>query len=563
MKIIFKYLSILIFLLTLNNYLISQIAPNKYYIEFTDKNHNNYNLDTPESFLSARAIQRRINQSIDINYSDLPVSNKYIDSLKHLGIQVLNTSKWFNSAIIYTEDNSQLDILRGLSFVRYINKFQSVPEYSLYKDNKYPSLSSPTYFTNKNISSSNYYDYGYSAQQVSIHNGEYLHNNGYRGAGIMIAITDAGFEGLPSLSTFDSIYNSNRVICTRNFVHGGTHVYGYHSHGTRVFSTIGANYPGQLVGTAPEADFVLLMSEDPDSEHLIEEYNWASAAEFADSIGADIINVSLGYLNFDFNHLSHTYSDLNGRTSVISQAASLAMRKGMIVVVAASNMGQDSIHHWICTPADTDSILTLGAISADSIYAPFSSIGPSYDGRIKPDLVAVGSGTYHQDPNGDIVTGNGTSFASPLIAGLAACLWQKFPNKTNIEIIKALQQSGHLYDNPNYYLGYGIPNMKTASDLLTTNTSNFFTHNNIHIFPNPCNSELNIQINLQRRNIDKLTVQLSDMLGKFILIKDINLDIDNTNLIKIDNIDNLESGFYILSLITNEGIISKKIVVSK
>ena len=517
----------------------SQVAPNKYFIQFTDKNYNNYSLENPEEFLSPRSLERRARQGILMDLSDLPVSNFYVDSIKKFGVQVLNTTKWFNGVTIYSEDPEIITTIQNLGFVNNVVKLQ--PDQSNKK--QVPSK----YFVERNIKkgikSENYYDYGSSWNQISIHNTQYLHNEGYRGAGIMIAITDAGFTGLPNLPAFDSVYNSNRVLATRNFVYGGTEVYSYSTHGMRVFSIIAGNYPGNLIGTAPEADFVLLMSEDPDSEYIIEEYNWISAAEFADSIGADIINVSLGYLNFDDSTQNHTYQDLDGETTPIAIAAKTAAAKGMIVVCAAANSGESPTHPYINTPGDAKDVLTAGAIWSDLSYASFSSIGPSYDGRVKPDVVAMGAGTYNQNPDGSIGTGSGTSFSAPLISGITACLWQKFPEKTNFEIMDAIKKSSHLFLEPSNYLGYGIPNLLLASIILGDENLKLETPD-IQIFPNPFIDTFNIKLN--NKPGQKVQVMIHDITGRrsyFWMVTTFN---QPNQTITISDFENLKAGIYIV-----------------
>ncbi len=501
-----RFLFLFVLILFISNS-FSQVAPNKYFIQFTDKNYNNYNLENPEEFLSSRSLERRARQGILLDMSDLPVSNFYVDSIKKYGVQVLNTTKWFNGATIYSEDPEIIATIQNLGFVNNAVKLQ--PGQNNKKE--VPSKYFVERNLNKGVKSENYYDYGPSWDQVSIHNTQYLHNQGYRGAGIMIAITDAGFTGLPNLPAFDSVYSSNRVIATRNFVHGGTDVYAYSTHGMRVFSIIAGNYPGNLIGTAPEADFALLMSEDPDSEYIIEEYNWISAAEFADSIGADIINVSLGYLNFDDSTQNHTYQDLDGETTPIAIGAKIAAAKGMVVVCAAANSGDSSTHPYINTPGDAKDILTAGAIWSDLSYASFSSIGPSYDGRVKPDVVAMGAGTYNQNLDGSIGTGNGTSFSAPLISGIVACLWQKFPEKTNYQIIDAIVKSSHLFLEPNNYLGYGIPNLLIASTILGDENIKIETPD-IQIFPNPFIDTFNIKLN--NKQGQKVQIMIHDIMGR-------------------------------------------------
>ncbi len=500
----------LLILLFLSVSLLGQVAPKKYYIEFTDKDNNGYSLDNPEEFLSERSLQRRANQGILLNETDLPVTQTYVDSLESLGLEVLNVSKWFNSATVYTLDSNLIDTITQLSFVCNSAKFTPFPTgKSVAVSNNYKKLrklnAGPT---KENI---DFYDYGDCAVQIKMHNAHKLHNEGYRGKGMMIAVTDAGFTGLPNLPSFDSLYNDNRVLATKNFVHGGDTVYNHSTHGMRVLSILAANYPGNLIGSAPEATYLLLMSEDPYSETFIEELNWISAAEYADSMGADILSVSLGYVNFDTPEFNHSYEDLDGQHAIISIAATIASNKGILVVAAAANSGNEEEHPWIAAPGDADGIITAGAVWSDQTYAGFSSIGPSYDGRVKPDLTAMGGGTYNQELGGTIGNGNGTSFSTPLLSGMLACFWQKHPERTNMEIIEAVRKSGHLYHTPTVYMGYGIPNFDFADTILEKGDL-VLPDKNFSVYPNPFNDNFNIQFD--NNPGDSIEISISDINGR-------------------------------------------------
>lgn len=531
----------------------TQVAPNKYYIELRDKSNNLYSLDNPEEFLSERALQRRANQNIMLDYSDLPLSQVYIDSLKTFNISILNVSKWFNSVLVYAENPETIDSIKNLDFVNNTLKFEIKNDNKLAVDSKYKFLPE----IKKVEQSDSYYDYGPSADQIFMLNGHELHNRGYRGQGMLVAITDAGFKGLPNMPSLEHVFNENRLIATRNFVHGGDSVFAYSTHGMRVFSILAGNSEGNLIGTAPEADYVLLMSEDPDSENLIEEINWVSAAEFADSIGVDIINVSLGYLDFDMEENNHTYQDMDGETSIISIAAHTASQKGMLVVVAAANSGDDHEHPWIASPGDAKDVITAGAVWSNQSYASFSSIGPSYDGRIKPDLMAMGAGTYNQELTGDFGYGNGTSFSAPLLAGMFACLWQQFPNKTNFEIMEVAKQSASLYNEPNEFMGYGIPDFYLASQILISGKENFEIKK-LSVNPNPFNRDFNINLN---NNIgDEIIITIGDTLGRknYIWYK-LTASEDNQK-VNISDLSDLKPGSYIVKVSVNSVKYSTKLI---
>ncbi len=531
----------------------AQLAPNKYYIEFTDKNHNSYRLDRPEEFLTDRALQRRAVQNIGLDISDLPVTQMYVDSLESLGLEVLNVSKWFNSATVYTLDTLLIDSITYLGFVSNSAKHQALSGEKIAVDSKYKILRE----NKPALTKSNYYDYGTSSDQIFMHNGQILHNEGFRGQGMLIAITDAGFTGLPNLPAFDSLYQEGRIITTRNFVNGGDYVYSYSTHGMRVLSILAGNFPGSLIGSAPEADYLLLMSEDAASETYLEEINWISAAEFADSMGADVVNVSLGYLDFDTPEFSHNYQQMDGNTAMISLAAKVASSKGMIIVASAANSGEDAVHPWINAPGDAKDIITAGAVWSNESYAAFSSIGPSYDGRVKPDVVAMGGGTINQELNGSFGPGNGTSFSSPILTGLIACLWQKFPEKTNMEIMEVVRQCSHMYNNPTVYLGYGIPDFDLASSILSSDIP-YVRESKINIFPNPFSSDFSIILNNQAG--DSVQIIVNDMNGKRNYLWMEYTCMENNSKIRIDDLSRLKSGIYILTVILNTSRYSEKII---
>ena len=286
---------------------------------------------------------------------------------------------------------------------------------------------------------------------------------------------------------FQHIWENNQLVATKDFVENSGNVFQFGSHGTAVFSTIGANFTTdttKFFGVAYEADFILCVTEDSKAENTIEEYNWLLGAEFADSLGADVINSSVGYRLFDIDEHNYTYDDLDGQTTVNSIAAGMAAKTGMIVATSAGNDGDNNGWNRINTPADANGILTVGSANVDFTYSPFSSIGPSKDGRTKPDVSAFGNGTLVMRGNGDIERGGGTSFASPLIAGFAACIWQVNPDKTNYDVMWAIRNSGHQSDNPDNFLGYGVPNYIYAVDVKALNVKDIFD-DKFTIFPNP------------------------------------------------------------------------------
>lgn len=539
MRLTFKLLFVLLFI---TFQLEAQVAPNKYRIYFTDKNHSNYSIDHPEEFLSEKAIDRRIKQNIQLKENDLPVTKYYLDSLKILGITVLNTSKWLNTATIYSTNQTLLDTLHKISFIKSV-QIKSTSNKTINKNQQIKS--SPLISETSDLLT-----YGESGKQISMHNGHILHQNGYLGQGIIIAVIDAGFFNVHVLPAFDSLFTNNQILGTFDFVDRNTSVYEDYSHGMSVLSIIGGNIPGHLIGSAPKADFLLLRSEDASSEYSVEEDNWAAAAEYADSAGADIINTSLGYTEFDDPDQNYLYSDMDGNTTFVTRAADIAASKGILVVVSAGNEG---LKEWkyISAPADADSVLTVGAIDQFASYVSFSSQGPSSDGRTKPNVAAMGYQTVVQDVSGQVLTGSGTSFSAPIITGLSACLWQALPNLTNMEIVERIEQSSHQFSNPDNRLGYGIPDFARAANITNLNQENEYDKYLVKTYPNPFTNQFLISINSQNPLFYPKKIELFNMLGEKVYQKEL---IEKQNEIVINDIEDLPSGIYVMSIITDKNI---------
>ena len=564
-----KYL-ILFFITFFSLQLSAQFT--KYIVRFKDKTGTPFSINDPSKFLSSKAIERRAKQHIAIDETDLPVVPAYIDSIKSVSnVTVLDESKWFNDVCISTTDSTALSRINRFSFVvktepvkRMINanvagRYQS-PD--LVKRDKFneqikdiTSPSSPT--------PGNYYSYGDSYDQIHIHNGEYLHNQGFRGQGMLIAILDAGFYHYKSLPAFDSVNANNQVLDTYDFVANETSVNEDHFHGMMCFSIIAGNIPGQLVGSCPDANFLLYRSEDDYSESPVEEQYWVAAAERADSAGADIISTSLGYNLFDNPVFDYTYSDMNGHTTMIAKAATLAARKGMIVLAAAGNEGDNS-WHYIITPGDADSIITVGAVDRSGNVANFSSYGPASDGRVKPTAASVGLGTALSTTTGAIQIGNGTSFATPNLAGLVTCLWQAFPEFTNMQIIEAIKKSSSIYNNPDDRIGYGIPDFKKAFDDLNQqraarNFAGILEKQFIKVFPNPFRDKFSVAIKPQITSV--ASFKLYDAAGKLYFEKQVSLQEGVIQIINFDNLQPLQKGLYILKFSDGKNKKSLKLLV--
>jgi subtilisin family serine protease len=523
-----------------------------------DKAGTPYSVDDPAKFLSARAISRRSKQHIPIDETDLPVSPQYIDSIRLSGsVAILDQSKWLNQVCIATTDSTAIDKINHFPFViktqplkRKINPqliSRGKREESVTRNKFNEQINDITLpLSPKNVFG-NYYSYGNAFDQVHIHNGEYLHNKGFRGEGMLIAILDAGFYHYQSLPAFDSVNLRRQVIETYDFVNNEVNVNEDHYHGMMCFSIIAGNIPGQLVGTCPNANFLLYRSEDVDSESPVEEQYWAAAAERADSAGADVITTSLGYNTFDNPVFDYSYSDMNGHTTLIAREATMAARKGMIVLAAAGNEGNDT-WHFITTPADADSIISVGAVNSLGEPAAFSSYGPSSDGRVEPVAASVGEGTFVSSTTGPIIAGNGTSFATPNLAGLVTCLWQAFPEFTNMEIINAVKKSSSIYNNPDDRIGYGIPDFQKAYDDLyhqrIVRAEMILGNQNIKIYPNPFKD--NFTVIIKPMHTSPGNFKIYDVSGKLYFIKQVALQAGVTQIINFTGMPAFQKGMYIL-----------------
>lgn len=442
----------------------------RYIIKLKDKGTNPYSISNPIQYLTQRSIDRRTRYNIIIDSTDLPITPRYVDSIRLAGaVTILNTSKWLNQVAIQTNDVAALVKISSFPFVASSNPIAALNQPNAKLLNKkldtvvndiIPSGNSSQLIT------ADYYNYGQSYGQVHIHNGEFLHNRGFRGDGMQMAMLDAGFYHYLTLPTFDSIRTNNQILGTWDFVAGNASVNEDNSHGMNCLSTIAANMPGVFMGTAPKTSFYLYRTEDVNSEYPIEEQNWVAGMERSDSLGVDITSTSLGYYNFDNPVFNYTYANLDGNTTISAKGADLAAHKGILCVIAAGNEG-NSAWHYIITPSDADSVMAVGAVNTAGIVGGFSSYGPSSDGQVKPSVAAVGVGAVVANPNTGLPSfGNGTSFACPNMAGLTTCLWQAFPEINNMGIINALQQSANRASNPNDRIGYGIPDMKKAFVLL-------------------------------------------------------------------------------------------------
>jgi serine protease AprX len=475
MQKLFLLLTFIIFILNESN---GQFT--KRVVFFTDKNETPYNLKNPSAFLSSRSVERRTKYNITTDSTDLPVITRYINSILKTGtVTLLGKSRWLNAIIIQTNDDNAITKINSFPFVK------SLSDVALRRTNSADNDKFQKNKTNNKVNISNRteqlltdtFNYGSSVNQIKIHKGEFLHNIGARGQGMLMAFLDAGFFGYLNNPFFDSTRTKNQILATWDFVQNNASVNEDNAHGMQCFSTVASNKPGTFIGSCPEAKYFLLRTEDAPTEQIIEEYNWVLGAEYADSAGVDVISSSLGYSTFDNPAFNHTYADLNGQTTIISQMADMAAKKGMLVVISAGNGGDDP-WKYITAPADADSVLTVGSVNSSGIISAFSSYGPTSDGQIKPDVVSVGDGTIISTVNGTIGNGYGTSFSAPNISGLATCLWQLFPEFNNMKMITTLRKASDKFNLPDSQYGYGLPNMKLATGLLLADFSNMIATKN-------------------------------------------------------------------------------------
>ncbi|HRS53972.1 MAG TPA: S8 family serine peptidase [Bacteroidales bacterium] len=443
MKINTQLLLILILLPVIS---ISQ--QNLYRVFFTDKNNCTFN---PYNYFDHKAIERRIKNNINLyDSSDFPVNENYINKVKEYSDSLISINRWFNYICI-TTDNQKINDISQLPFVKNIEALTLKGNLC---SNDNINEDTITILTNdvKNL----------LIKQTEILEGKLFDSAGYDGKGIRIAIFDAGFPTVNISNAFKKIRDEGRIIKTWDFAKNKEFVYGYSSHGLMVMSCIAGIYQGQKIGLATGAEFLLARTE-VNGEPYFEEENWLQAVEWADKNGADIINSSLGY-----TYQRYFNYDMNGKTSLVAKAANLAAKKGILVVNAAGNEG-DSKWKVIGTPADADSVLSIGGIDPETYYhIYFSSYGPTSDGRTKPNVCAFGEVAAITKKD-EIKKVQGTSFSSPLIAGFAACAWQANPQLNNMELFKEIEKSAHLYPYFDYAHGYGIPK---ASYFLNKKKSN-------------------------------------------------------------------------------------------
>ncbi|MCB9234879.1 MAG: S8 family serine peptidase [Bacteroidia bacterium] len=420
-------------------------AKQKYWIFLKDKGISLK--QSPQQILSPQALARRARQGITVDYRDYPLDPAYLRQIQDAGFQIENRSRWFNAVTVRASRN-EIAQLRALPVVR---KVTPVNQFKVEKPNLEPE---PVLKTD--------YDAGYTDRQLNMVDLDVLHKYGYTGKGMTICVLDNGFRNVNVNACFQHLRDENRILATYDFVHHEVDVYNGGNHGAFVLSILSGFIPHNYTGAAPGANFILFQTEDDNFEGHIEEDNWVAGAELADSLGADVLSTSLGYstgiqdtiylpngdtiVDWEFKHL-------DGNTTIITRGADLAASRGMLVVNSAGNNGFNHIN----APADGDSVLAVGAVDSLEVIAGFSSRGPTFDGRIKPDLSAMGALDYYISTTGNISKGSGTSFSCPIMAGLAACLWQSDPTVKSMELFQYMKESADRFENPDNDYGWGIP----------------------------------------------------------------------------------------------------------
>ncbi|MFT5762083.1 MAG: serine protease AprX [Polaribacter sp.] len=499
-----------------------------------DKPSSETFLATPITMLSQRALDRRTRQNIALDSKDVPIEISYYNQVKSTaGITVLAKSKWLNTLHVQGTQTNINNLKTTFSFIQSIE----FADNSLNTNGKKLAKSNTITKRQKFNQTTTDFNYGNTKNQTEMLKADFLHQQNFTGNGMVIAVIDAGFPNVDLLAAFARIRNNNKILGGYDFVNRSTNFYSGNNHGTNVLSTIAGYIDGQFIGAAPDASFYLFRTEDAANEVPLEESLWVEAAERADSLGVDVINTSLGYSTFDESRYNYSYADMNGQTSFISRGAEIGVSRGMIVVNSAGNEGNKA-WKYISAPADAISVFTVGAVNAARVIAPFSSFGPTSDNRIKPDVLAQGQNVFVLDENtGTPRTSNGTSFSSPIMAGVVACFWQAFPNLTNTQIMQKIRESADRYNSPHEQYGYGIPNFQNAYTVLSINHQDFIK--NTSIFPNPVTNQITIQTSV--KGLQQLQIQIYTIIGEKVFEQ-------NGLSTKTIDVSNLKNGIYILQL---------------
>lgn len=513
--------------------------PYKYWVSFVDKQGTPYSLDNPAAYLSQRALERRTRKGVQIDSLDLPVNPAYVQAVANTGADVRYTSRWLNGLLAYLPAGENISAIAALPFVAEVTCVDSIGTVDALGPMQIGTDTS-TYEWHEPYSEE---WYGYSYTQMRMHNAVAMHSAGYTGRGVLIGVMDGGFPSVDTNSVMRRAREEGRIVATRNFVDPSRTVYEDSlTHGSNVLHFMGAYAPGYVVGTAMDAQFALCITEDWRIENVTEEYHMVAALEFLDSLGADIVNASLGYNDFI------PYERRDGHTEVASLAGNIAAAKGMAFVVSAGNSGHQTESH-IGIPADAEYVFTVGAVAADSTAAYFTSIGPTADGRIKPDAASFGMNVELAQYDDRYTVGSGTSFASPILCGLMACVLQQHPEYTPYQLYDTIRSWGHLADSPNYELGYGIPDFSRSlhNPIGISKIEN--SKLKIEIYPNPAHTSVTVKTG------EPAGVTLLDVCGRIVATRQCR----EANVIL--NLQSLTTGTYMVRVVTANGMRVEKLIV--
>lgn len=502
---------------------------------FTDKADVATSIANPISILTQEAIDRKQMHGTPIDARDVPVNEAYISAIKNTaGITVFAKSKWMNCVYVRGSE-SNINNLLDLDFVSGV-------EFADKSLNFYPGGGNEPIdkFLIEKQSSRIIYDYGAAENQTTMIAADFLHELDYTGEGMIVAVLDNGFPGVYDNPAFEHLVDNDKILDTYDFVTRQVNANGTGAHGLNTFSDIGAQLGDEMTGTAPEASFYLYVTEDGFGESPVEEAYWVEALERADSLGVDVVNTSLGYQDFDNPSYDHQYEDLDGQTTISARGANHAFDKGMLLVTSAGNDG--NTFTYVATPGDAPGNLAVGAVDFDENYVDFSSIGPTVDGRIKPDVMAQGLSSAIIDTGGNVTFASGTSFSSPIMAGAIASLWQSRPQTTNAELMQIVRESAHLFENPTDEMGYGIPNMEEAYNALQLlSNAEILAQTQIAMYPNPANAQIAFSF---PDNEHSASVAVYAITGKLVLqLSEIN---ENEFL----DISKLATGAYLVQVAT-------------
>ena len=532
-------------------------------IQLKNKALNTFSLANPSQYLGSRALQRRTRYGISIDSTDLPITQRYLDSIRSVpNVQILSTSRWLNQVLIRTTDVNAINRINNFSFVQSTGAIAPVPAFMQEPVNKFTETITTTDPEPNRLQQivGDTLNYGNSYAQIHIHEGEFLHNKNFTGKGMVIAVLDAGFQSYKTITAFDSVRMQGRILGERDFVNFDNSVNEDHPHGMQCLSIICANWPGRMVGSAPAASFWLLRTEDVSSEYPVEEFNYVVGAEFADSAGADMISCSLGYNIFDDPQFNHSYAQLNGNTTIATKGADFAAKKGMLLTNSAGNEGSNS-WQYITAPSDADSVVCIGAVNTSGVIAGFSSRGIPTDPRIKPNVVSVGVGTVIAGFGNQPTFGNGTSYSNPNLNGLIACLWQAFPEYNNKKIMDAVYKSSDRFANPDKIYGYGIHNFKKAYRILKKEKNQTLLGADYWLKANPNPFNDTIKVDFAGQKDGTATIQLIQPNGTIIAEKTIIIEEQELFSTSFLNLTNLPFGSY--SVRYNDGTNTKTVLLQK